>query len=120
MPLYEFRCKSCGRKATVFVRSLAQPVSPACAACGSGDMARLISGFAYHRSLDSVWENSGDPDRPGPDYYSDPRNVGRWAEKKFAEMGQEMPPEAKEMIRKARQGEMPDSAKDLQPGLGEV
>jgi putative FmdB family regulatory protein len=41
MPLYEFRCADCGQ---IFDRLQSfQAESPACAACGSGEVNRLIS-----------------------------------------------------------------------------
>jgi ferritin-like protein len=98
---------------------MAQPPAPACPACG-GDLVRLVSSFAHHRSVKDIHESSGSPDRPGPDYYQDPRNIGRWTEKRFQEMGMEMPSEISDMIQAAREGELPESVKDLRPGVKEV
>jgi putative FmdB family regulatory protein len=120
MPVYEFRCQACQRKASFFVRSIGEPLSPVCAVCGSPEMSRVISGFAYHKSMATVHEESGGPDRPGSDYYRDPRNIGRWTEKKFKDMGMEMPSQIQEMIDSARDGQMPESVKDLQPNLTDV
>jgi putative FmdB family regulatory protein len=120
MPIYEYRCRSCHKKSSFFVKSINEPLSPGCASCGSRDMDRLISSFAYHKSLATVHEESGEPDNPGMDYYKDPRNIGRWTEKKFQDMGMEMPSQVQDMIDAARDGQMPESVKDLQPGLTEV
>ena len=120
MPVYEFRCHSCQRKSSFFVRSIGESLSPVCAACGSREMSRVISGFAYHKSMATIHEESGGPDRPGADYYKDPRNIGRWTEKKFQDLGMEMPSQIQEMIQSAREGEMPESVKDLQPNLTDV
>ena len=120
MPVYEFRCNSCQQKTSFLLKSISENLSPLCPACGSGELTRLISNFAYHRSMSTIHEESGDPDRAGSDYYNDPRNIGRWTEKKFKEMGLEMPSHVDEMIQAARDGEMPESVKDLQPGLTEV
>ncbi len=119
MPIYEFFCPCCRHKATVFQRSMSQAVSPTCPACGV-QLSRLVSSFAHHRSIGSIHEGSGDPDRPGPDYYKDPRNIGRWAEKRFQQMGMDMPSEVQDMIKGAREGELPGAAKDLKPNLGEL
>lgn len=118
MPIYEYHCSRCNRRSSLLVR-VASAV-PACPHCGSAELTRLISTFAYHRSVKDVHEASGDPDRPGPDYYKDPRNIGRWVEKRFQDMGMDMPPEVQQTIQKAREGELPDSVKDLQPGIKEV
>lgn len=121
VPVYEFQCNSCNQRKSVLIRTMSDSNhSPVCANCGSKDLRRLISTVAYHRSLHDVWEQSGSPDNPGSDYYKDPRNIGRWAENKFKEMGQEMPGEVKEMIQAAREGDLPGSVKDLQPGIKEV
>lgn len=118
MPIYEFQCSQCHKRSSLLLR---QPsATPTCPYCGSSELARLISSFAYHRSIRSVHEASGDPDRPGNDYYKDPRNIGRWVEKRFQEMGMDIPPEVQQTIQKAREGDLPDSVKDLQPGIKEV
>lgn len=114
MPIYEFRCHQCGRKSSFLTRSVSQQLTPACRACGSSEMERLIGSFAYHKSMQTIHEESGEPTMfAGNDYYKDPRNIGRWAEKRFADMGEEMPGHLQQMIQAAREGEMPDSMKDL-------
>ena len=61
-----------------------------------------------------MWEESGEPKLfPSEDYYKDPRNIGRWTEKKFKEMGQEVPPRVQETIQSAREGVLPEPMKDL-------
>ncbi len=112
MPLYDYRCHSCGRKETVLVRQIGEAPAPSCPSCGVA-MARSLSTFAYHRSEAARAADAGDPDRPGPDYYRDPRNIGRWTEKRFEEMGAEMPGEIKEKIAAARDGDLPGPVKDL-------
>ena len=51
---------------------------------------------------------------PGLDYYKDPRNIGRWTEKKFQDMGVELPGQIQQQIQAAREGELPGSLKELQ------
>ena len=120
MPVYEFRCNSCHQKTSFLVKSIGESLSPVCPGCGSRELTRLFSSFAYHKSLSTIWEESGEPDKAGHDYYEDPRNIGRWTEKKCKEMGIEVPTNVQEMIQAAREGELPESVKDLQPGLTEV
>jgi putative FmdB family regulatory protein len=120
MPVYEFWCPSCQKKVSFLLRRIGEPFSPVCPSCGNSSLSRLVSSFAYQKSLSTIYEESGEPDKPGPDYYRDPRNIGRWAEKRFQEAGMEMPSQVREMIQSARQGEMPPSVKDLQPGLTEI
>ncbi|MDD5092961.1 MAG: zinc ribbon domain-containing protein [Dehalococcoidia bacterium] len=121
MPIYEFRCQDCRRKATIFVRSVSSPIDTRCPSCGSGELVRLVSSFGISRSVKSVHERSGATGMYGnPDYYNDPRNIGRGVEDKFAQMGMEMPSEIRGMIDAAREGDLPDSVKDLQPNVKEL
>lgn len=114
MPIYEYFCPACGKKSSFLIKSHTATFVPRCSHCGSAELRRLLSTFAYHRSLNSIHEESGEPSRPGPDYYKDPRNIGRWVEKKFKDMGMELPSHLKQKIEAAREGVLPDSLKDLQ------
>jgi hypothetical protein len=72
-----------------------------------------VTTFSHHKSLKTIWEESGEPKRnSGLDYYKDPRNIGRWTEKKFKELGIDMPRQIAEQIQAARGGELPDSVKE--------
>ena len=113
MPLYEFRCQNCNAKFSILVKSVAEPCATACSSCGSEDVVRAMSSFAYHKSMSTIWEESGEPqNHPSLDYYKDPRNIGRWTEKRFDQMGLDVPPEVKEKIEAARGGELPAELKD--------
>ena len=110
MPIYEYRCQGCGKLNSVFVRSVSTAVEPACSACGSTALQRAMSKFAYHRSEQQIMDEYGMPDpAAGPDAYKDPRQIGRWVEKRFDDMGMELPSEARKMIDAAREGEFPES-----------
>ncbi len=114
MPIYEYRCKDCGRLTSVFTRSVSQTVEPTCSHCGGAALERAPSKFAYHRTEQQILEQYGTPEPgAGPDAYKDPRQIGRWVEKRFDEMGMELPSEARKMIDAAREGEFPEPVKDL-------
>jgi len=114
MPVYEFFCPECRKRSSFLVRS-ASSFEPKCSICGSSDVSRVISTFAYHKSLSTIHKESGEPSMYlSRDYYKDPRNIGRWAEKRFKDMGIEMPSEIQQKIQAAREGELPESVKDLQ------
>jgi len=51
---------------------------------------------------------------PSTDYYKDPRNIGRSVEKRFQDMGMEMPAEIQQKIQASREGELPEPLKELQ------
>ena len=113
MPLYEFRCQNCSTLFSILVKSINESSAAKCTACGSSDVARVISRFACHKSMETIWEESGEPKlHNSPDYYKDPRNIGRSTEKRFKEMGIGLPPQVQEKIQAAREGELPDSLKD--------
>jgi putative FmdB family regulatory protein len=109
MPLYEYLCQSCRRKSSFFVRSVFSALEPACQHCGSADLRRAVTSFAYHRSEQSRREAAGDPNDPASGYYEDPRNVGRWVEDQWSRTmpGEPLPGEIHEMIETARGGELP-------------
>ncbi len=108
MPIYEYICQSCKSRFTTLVRGFTGPGKASCPRCGSEDTRPAISTFAYHKSIQTIHEESGEPSiHSGTDFYKDPRNIGRYTEKKFKEMGMDVPPEIKESIDAARDGVLP-------------
>jgi putative FmdB family regulatory protein len=112
MPIYEYTCGSCGRLTSVFVKSMGSEAKPTCGHCRSKKLSRAFSRFAYHRSEQRVLEEYGTEPR-SMDEYKDPRQIGRWVERKFDEYGMELPGEAREMIDAAREGEFPKPVDEL-------
>jgi putative FmdB family regulatory protein len=114
MPIYEYTCNACSRLTSIFVRSISSELQPKCQHCGSENMQRAVSRVAYHRTEAQILEQYGVPDpAAGPDAYKDPRQIGRWVEQRFEQMGMELPQEARKMIDAAREGEFPEPVKDL-------
>lgn len=114
MPIYEFKCGDCGRLTSIFVRSVSAEYQAACSHCGGANVSRAVSRFAYHKSEQTILEEHGIPGpNARPEDYKDPRQIGRWVEKKFDEYGMELPQQAREMIDAAREGELPAPVKDL-------
>jgi putative FmdB family regulatory protein len=111
MPIYEYKCKSCGRLTSQFFRSAESVRAPACQHCG-GKTARALSRFAVGRSASQVKEQFGTAPQSAEEY-RDPRQIGRWVENKFDEYGMDLPDGAREMIDAAREGDLPDAVKDL-------
>ena len=113
MPIYEYRCSKCRSKYTVLVRGWNGTAETVCPRCGATEAERLISSFAYHKSIKDIHEQSGEPGlASAADFYKDPRNIGRAAEKSFKEMGMDVPAEIREEIAAARDGVLPDSLTD--------
>jgi len=112
MPIYEFTCQDCGRLTSTFTRSMDAQVKATCQHCGGKKLTRALSRFAHHKSEGRVLEEYGaEPRRP--EDYKDPRQIGRWAERKFEEYGMELPDQAREMIDAAREGEFPSPVDEL-------
>jgi putative FmdB family regulatory protein len=112
MPIYEYRCPKCGKRFSELVKISSQS-RPTCPKCGEPNVDRIMSTFAYHKSVKDIHEESGEPAAlANPDFYNDPRNIGRWTEKRFKEMGMEVPAELEQEIAAAREGELPEELKD--------
>jgi putative FmdB family regulatory protein len=106
MPIYEFRCLSCKRRTSVFIRNISANPSGKCEWCGSDKLARLMSKFAVHGGkLD--FDNPSSMD--GIDE-SDPRTMARLMRQMGEESGEPMEPEFEDMIARMEAGESPDSA----------
>jgi putative FmdB family regulatory protein len=110
VPIYEYKCKSCGRLTSQFFKSASAEKAPSCQHCG-GKTARALSRFALGRSTSSARSDFSAPRTP--EEYSDPRQIGRWVEDKFDSYGMDLPDGARDMIDAARDGELPDAVKDL-------
>lgn len=72
MPLFEYRCKACGKRTeNLVLAGDAADYVPECAHCGSHDLSRLLSTFAAHGehksegSFDAPCGGSCDPAGPG-------------------------------------------------------
>ncbi len=106
MPIYEYRCQSCGEVSSFFIRSIGAQLEPVCQHCQSTDLQRRMSTFAMGRTLESVHE--GAPSTPASlDYYRDPRNIGRNVEQSFTRHGVDMPESVRQTIDAAREGSLP-------------
>jgi putative FmdB family regulatory protein len=111
VPIYEFRCDDCGRVSSVFVRSASSEVQAACEHCGSRALHRVMSKVARLKTDRDVLDEHGDGS--GPEGVRDPRQIGRWVEKRFQEYGMEVPAETRDAIARAREGDLPDAVKDV-------
>ena len=112
MPIYEYRCQSCGGVSSFFVRSIGVDLKPACQHCQSNEMQRRMSSFALGKTAASVHQSSpsdraADRAAAGLDYYRDPRNIGRNVEESFSRHGVDIPQPVRESIDAAREGHIP-------------
>ena len=116
MPIYEYRCRACRKRTSVFVRSMSTAVQERCEHCDSTKLNRLVSRVAALRSggdpLDSFDESMlADVDE------NDPRSVARFARRMRDEMGDELGPDFDQAIDQMEAGEMPDEG-SMDMGMG--
>ena len=108
MPIYEYRCEKCGGTSSFFTKSINTAVEPVCAHCQGTHMCRAISRFAMGKSGRPAQDNySSGGGESSPDYYRDPRNIGRHVEDSFARHGVDMPESVRDTIQAAREGGLP-------------
>ena len=110
MPVYEYRCAECGRRATKLFRSMSDVRPIPCPHCGADALERLISKPAILKGSKGGESGSGDygdldDGGPGED---DPRAVARMARSMAREMGEELPAGYDELLGRMEAGDMPD------------
>ena len=110
MPIYEYRCQGCGKRTSVFVRSMSTAVRAKCEHCGSSRLSRLISRVTVARSRGG--DDAFDEGMLAGVDENDPRSMARFARHMRDEMGEEMGPEFDQAIEQMEQGIMPDGDGD--------
>ncbi len=122
MPIYEYRCKQCSRRTTKFFKTFAAAKQPRCEHCGSRRVERIYSRVSVLRG-DGGGEDDGDGDFAGMGDMmeglesGDPRGMARMARHMSDEMGEDIPGEYEDVLRRMEAGEMPsdDEFGDLDP-----
>jgi putative FmdB family regulatory protein len=105
MPIYEYRCRACGRRSQIFFRSFSAATEPTCPHCHSTEIARLPSRFAQVRSESGYRDLLSDPSSFGDVNYDDPRSVAEWAKKMGEASGAEMGSEYDQMVEQLQHGD---------------
>src|SRR6266542_2769275 len=105
MPIYEYRCRSCGKPSQVFFRSFSATTSPTCVHCKSGDLERVPSRIAQVRSESGYRDLLSDPSSFGDVDYEDPRSVAEWAKQMGEASGAELGGEYDEMVDQMAHGD---------------
>lgn len=97
MPLYEFLCSDCGRKATVLCSISQRNESRECEFCHSNNLKRLIGKPRRLRSDEEIAEALTDPFSLSGLDENDPNSIKRWAKKTASELGENIDEELEEM-----------------------
>ena len=124
MPVYEYICGSCGRRARLFMTYAEYDrADPACPHCGHADLRRRVSRVAVARSEASRLDSLMDDSALGGLNEDDPRAMGRFLRQMSQEMGEDMGGEFDEVAGRLESGESPESIEasmpEMRSGLGD-
>ena len=90
MPIYEYRCRKCGKRFSVLTLRVGEEARPTCSRCGSRSAERLMSRFAMPKSEEARLEALSDPSSLSGLDENDPKSMARWMRKMGREMGDEL------------------------------
>lgn len=90
MPIYEYRCRECGKKNEVITFRISQEVTATCKHCGSELLDRIPSRVRVRLSEETRMERLADPSRLGGLDENDPKSMIRWMKKMGQEMGDDL------------------------------
>src|SRR5262245_42425563 len=105
MPIYEFRCRACGRKTTALVLSRDRIGEVRCSRCEGADLERLWSRFATPKSEEARMDAMADPSALGDIDENDPASMARWMKKMGKEMGEDFGDEVDQAMEMEQEGE---------------
>jgi putative FmdB family regulatory protein len=119
MPVYEYRCRACGKRSGIY-QSYAEygVVTVVCPHCNSADLQRMIGRIRVARSEDSRLDDLADPGEWGGFDENDPRSMARMMRRMGSEFGEEAPEEFDEVVDRLEAGESPDDIESTMPDLG--
>lgn len=107
MPVFEYRCGSCGRKFSALVGMVAQPDDERCPKCGSSETQKLVSRFVRGRTEDDRiddladrFETMGEPD--------DSVEMRRMVREMGKAMDEDSSDEMEELFEADMEGNLPD------------
>jgi putative FmdB family regulatory protein len=118
MPIYEYRCADCRRRASLLYQtfSAAAAATPTCPHCGSARLERLVSRVFQLKSEDAQLDDLADPSTFGDVDENDPKSVARWARRLGSQMGEDLGDDWDEMVDRLEAGD--DFAEEGEGGEG--
>ncbi len=90
MPIYEYLCRTCGKRCSILILNLRNPPPAGCRHCGSSQVDRLLSRFAAPKSEAARLEALTDPDNLGACDENDPHSTARFMKNMGEAMGQDV------------------------------
>ncbi len=117
MPLYEFRCQSCGKRFDVRISYADYDNHTArCTWCGSTDVTRKIGRVRVARSDEAHLQAMSDPASMA-EFENDPKAMGRMMRTMSSQMGEDMGAEFNEIVGRLERGENPESIERDMPDI---
>ena len=90
MPIYEYRCESCGKISEFLLMRIDEKFAPQCKRCKSKKMSRILSRVRVVRSEESRMESLADPSKWGGLDENDPKSMAKWMKRMGQEMGEDV------------------------------
>ncbi|NLI81392.1 MAG: zinc ribbon domain-containing protein [Deltaproteobacteria bacterium] len=90
MPIYEYRCRECGKKSEFITFRISETVTETCKHCGSNRTERIPSRVRVRLSEETRLERLADPSRFGGLDENDPKSMARFMKTMTQEMGDEL------------------------------
>ncbi len=91
MPIYEYKCLSCGKKNEIITLRISEEISSiTCKYCSSQNLKRLVSKVRIRLSEETRLERLADPSRWGNVDESDPASVAKFMRKVGKEIGEDV------------------------------
>jgi putative FmdB family regulatory protein len=119
MPIYEYYCRDCERRVSIFWRTFSDAESgeATCPRCDGTDLTRLVSRVRVVRSEESRLEDLADPSMLADFDENDPKSMGRMMRRMADEVGEDLGPEFDEVVGRLESGEDPEEIEKSMPDM---
>jgi len=108
MPIYEYRCESCGRITSALILKMEEEQAVRCEHCQGSLLKRVLSKCSFHQTEAQRMESLDPRARQEDSFYRDDRNIGLWAKKRARELGADLGSGFDEVVERARTTKNPE------------
>lgn len=105
MPIYEYRCRQCGKKNEFITFRVSEPIPATCRHCQSEQIKKIPSRVRVRLSEETRLERLADPSRLGGLDEHDPKSMARWMKTMGREMGDELGEDVDALVEEAMEEE---------------
>lgn len=119
MPIYEYRCRKCRRRVSIFLRSFgeSESIQPKCTYCGHDQLDRLVSRVAIVKSEEAQLDAMADDAALADLDENDPKSMARWMKKMASQVGEDLGDEFDEAIDRMESGQSLEDIEEAMPDL---